>query len=190
MDEKYEVHLLEPVAESCRQDLAQRLSEGFRISPEKMARVLAFVGIITKPLSQALADQVAESLTQVGAKVIVLRENLAEALILDDEMPVAIINAAAVDKESLREFLADIPSAPVYVVPPYIPDVSEPLLTTRPMVWGVFSLLFLILTLTFGVSFTHLPDLEPVQAQRVIESVQPKHEVIPINLAKLHEVVE
>ena len=190
MEEKYEVHLLEPLAEGRRFEVAQTLSEGFRISPEKMARVLAFVGIITKPLSKELADKVAESLTQVGAKIMVLRQNLAEALILDEELPEAIVDATIVDKESLREFLADIPSPPMYVVPPYIPVVSESLPITQPVVWGVFSLLFLILTLTFGVSFTHLPDLEPVQAQRVIESIQPKHEVMPVNFAKLHEVVD
>jgi hypothetical protein len=182
MAEKFEVHLLESVAVDCRYELAQVVSEGFRISPEKMARVLGFVGVITKPLSQELAEKVVDTLTQAGVKAVVLPENLSDALIFEEDL-VPVIS----DKESLRELLADIPPAPVYFAPSYVP---EPVTTsTRPVVWGIFSLLFLILTLTFGVSFTQVPS-EPARAQSAIGAFQPKHEATPLNFDKLHEVVD
>lgn len=182
MAEKYEVHLLESVAEDRRFELAQVVSEGFRISPEKMSRVLGFVGVITKPLSQDVAEKVLDVLTQAGVNAVVLPENLSDVLIFEEDYALSIS-----DKDSLRELLADLPTAPVYFAPSYIPEPVTG--STRPVVWGIFSLLFLILTLTFGVSFTQAPS-EPVRAQTAMGSIQPKHEVTPLNFAKLHEVVD
>ena len=66
---------------------------------------------------------------------------------------------------------------------------SDTVLNILSLLVGIFSLLFLILTLTFGVSFTQVPS-EPARAQIAIDFIQPKHEVTPLNFAKLHEVVD
>lgn len=195
MDEKYVVHLLVPVVEEHRQRLAQQLATRFHIPTEKMKKRLGIPGAITKPLSKELADSVVEPLLQAGVQIAMVRENLSDLLLFED-IEDNFIDKDQIDKdhEALRAFLEDI-STLVQPVEPFIP-LPTPVVTktSQPVTLGVLSLLFLILTLTLGVSFA-LPEpsrqtylLQPLVV--VEASILPKDEVVPIKLARLPEVLE
>jgi hypothetical protein len=148
MGEKYVLHLLEPVLEAIRLEVALQLSQTFYIPVEKLERCLARSGVITKPLSRALADSIAKPLLQAGVQVVVVRDNLSEVLLFAE--------TETSEPQFLKEFLADIPFQGARTFVP----VTEPSKASRRVVAGVLSLLFLILTLTFGVSFRNVPEPE------------------------------
>ncbi len=146
MSEMYVLYLLEPVLEEKRLEVAAQLSQRFHIPREKMERRLSLSGLITRPLSKALAERTAEPLLQAGVSVAVVRNNLSDVLIFDQP--------ETITSESLREFLADIPTVSVRT---FLPPL-QPREVNRSVFVSVLSLLFLILTLTFGVSFMPAPE--------------------------------
>lgn len=178
MEEKFEVHLLYPVQQEQRREIAQKLSGYFRLPAEKLERILVTPGIITKPLNKDVAEKAAQKLCDLNIQVMVVPENLAEKLIFDEP----------VIEDALRDFLTQIPEVPP--VKRFYPE-TEPSRVSRPVVLGVFSLLFLILTLTFGVSFTQAP-LHPTSSEpmTVIPDLPLRYEVMPVNLDKLLGVVD
>jgi hypothetical protein len=186
-NEKYVVNLLVSVPDDLRQPLALQLSNRFNLALDKMDKRLCQPGILTKPLGKALADSIAEMLIQADAKVAVVRDNLSDCLIFEED------TITSQDQISLRDLLADLPpsvvrpAAVVTSIQRSRPHVVELPKVSRPIEVGVFSLLFLILTLIFGVSFT-LPEVSidsPLQTLVTEHQVQVKLQVmVPVSIRR------
>ncbi len=196
METRYTVNLLAAVPESVRTTVALQLAEKFNVSIAKMNRLLRNnQGPITKPISERDARKIAKVLGRAGIDVAVIRSDLNEMLLIDEpivshedrrelqdilsglptlEMPQAarledpalagkITLAPPSNKKNTEvSTKTPIPTSKTLSKAPVVP--SKPL--SRPMVVAILSLLFVVLTVAFGVSFM-LPErpLLPGKAQ-------------------------
>jgi hypothetical protein len=194
-NETYVVNLLSPVPDELRDALALELSQRFKVAPDKMQRRLNQVGTITKPLSKATADTVAALLLESGAEAVVARDNLSEVLLFEEEE-----DSVLHDQQDLRELLANLPAAivpatftPVNAKPPGIKmrfDKQPTSKLNQSVAVGIYSLLFLILMVTFGISFAR-PEQSPLpifaasqQSQTQQNQIQ-RHIMVPIVMVSI-----
>lgn len=175
VETKYTVNLLGSVPESVRTTVALQLAEKFNVSIAKMNRLLRNnQGPITKPISERDAQKIAKVLGRAGIEVAVVRSDLKEMLLIDEPV------VTQEDRRELQDILSGLPTiempqaarledsalegkpatppvkknpSSVSVFPSKPP--SKPL--SRPLVVAVLSLLFVVLTVAFGVSFM-LPE--------------------------------
>jgi TPR repeat protein len=184
-ESKFTVNLLSSVPESVRTTVALQLAEKFNVSIAKMNRLLRNnQGPITKPISERDARKIAKVLGRAGIEVAVVRSDL-EALLLIDE-PVVSLE----DRQELQDILSGLPTVempqaarledsaleakPVSVLtPPKKTLPNMPAAPTKPLGRSMFvivlSLLFVVLTVAFGVSFMlperpFLPGKPPLSA--------------------------
>jgi TPR repeat protein len=178
VEARFTVNLLAPIPEALRTTVALQLAEKFNVSIAKMNRLLNVQGPITKPISQRDAKKIAKVLGQAGVEVAIVRSDLDKVLLIAEEPLVT-----RQDRLELRELLSDLPTSsptlplasrleePALVGKQVLgesnqdstkqvftlPTRSKPL--SRPMIVAVLSLVFVVLTVAFGVSFI-LPGRE------------------------------
>jgi transcriptional regulator with XRE-family HTH domain len=189
VEAKFTVNLLAAVPEAVRTTVALELAEKFNVSIAKMNRLLRNnQGPITKPISERDARKIAKVLGRAGIDVAVVRSDLNQLLLIEEPI------VSSEDRQELRDILSgsadiNLPQAtrledsalevkPVSVpVPtstktpvPKAPLPNAPVATpkslSRPMIVAIVSLLFVVLTVAFGVSLL-LPErpLLPGKAQ-------------------------
>lgn len=170
MEAKFTVNLLSEVPESVRTTVALQLAEKFNVSIAKMNRLLRNnQGPITKPISERDANKIAKVLGRAGIEVAVVRSDLNAMLLIDEPI------VSREDRMELREILAsgqdlDLPQAerledsalevkPIVSPAPKVSKktpvpapVAPPKPVSRPMIVAILSLLFVVLTVAFGVS--------------------------------------
>jgi TPR repeat protein len=184
VEAKFTVNLLSEVPEQVRTTVALQLAEKFNVSIAKMNRLLRNnQGPITRPISERDANKIAKVLGRAGIEVAVVRSDLNAVLLVEEPI------VSSEDKLELREMLAgsfeaELPQAErlgdsaLEVRPSIVSSLKAakktpvPLSVTpskflsRPVMIALVSLLFTILTVTFGVSLM-MPDrpLLPSQAE-------------------------
>jgi Ankyrin repeats (3 copies)/Sel1 repeat len=194
VEAKFTVNLLAAVPEAVRTTVALELAEKFNVSIAKMNRLLRNnQGPITKPISERDARKIAKVLGRAGIDVAVVRSDLNQLLLIEEPIvssedrqelrdilsgsaDINLPQATRLEDSALEakpvsvpvptSTKTPVPNAPLPKAPLPNAPVATPKSLSRPMIVAIVSLLFVVLTVAFGVSLL-LPErpLLPGKAQ-------------------------